>query len=146
MGKGFPKPLRSLCIACAIPFTPQSLTRQPRWGIGDRIPQTPCVASHCVRYTFHPQSLRDSPGGALGTVFPKPLASLRTACAIPFTPSRFATAPVGHWGPYSPNPLRRFAPSLLFCIITIIFKKYFWICFRIWMCRDYIRHSWNAGV
>ena len=63
-----------------------------------------------------------------------------------FTPSRFATAPVGHWGPYSPNPLRRFAPSLLFCIITIIFKKYFWICFLIWMCRDYIRHFWNAGV
>ena len=127
-------------------FHPQSLTGQPRWGIGDRIPQTPCVASHCVRYSFHPQSLRDSPGGALGTVFPKPLASLRTACAIPFTPSRFATAPVGHWGPYSPNPLRRFAPSLLFCIITIILKKYFWICFLIWMCRDYIRHFWNAGV
>ena len=135
---------KALALSCA--GSPPVASRQPRWGIGDRIPQTPCVASHCVRYTFHPQSLRDSPGGALGTVFPKPLASLRTACAIPFTPSRFATAPVGHWGPYSPNPLRRFAPSLLFCIITNIFKKYFWICFRIWMCRDYIRHSWNAGV
>ena len=64
------------------PFNPQSLTGQPRWGIGDRIPLTPCVASHCVRYSFHPQSLRDSPGGALGTVFPKPLASLRSEFVV----------------------------------------------------------------
>ena len=103
---------KALALSCA--GSPPVASRQPRWGIGDRIPQTPCVASHCVRYSFHPQSLRDSPGGALGTVFPKPLASLRTACVIPFTPSRFATAPVGHWGPYSPNPLRRFALRALF--------------------------------
>ena len=87
------------------------------------------------------QPLRDT-----GKGFTKPLRSLRASRTFHPTPSRFATAPVGHWGPYSPNPLRRFAPSLLFCIITIIFKKYFWICFRIWMCRDYIRHFWNAGV
>ena len=35
-------------------FTPQSLRDSPLGGTGDRIPQTPCVASHCVRISFHP--------------------------------------------------------------------------------------------
>ena len=81
LGTVFPKPLASLRTACAF-HSPPVASRQPQWGIGDRIPQTPCVASHCVRFSFTPQSLRDSPRGALGTVFPKPLASLRTACAF----------------------------------------------------------------
>ena len=80
-------------------------------GIGERAPQTPSVASHCVRYSFHPQSLRDSPGGARGKISPKPLRSLRTACTIPSTPSHFVTAPVGHGERFPRNPFGRFAPK-----------------------------------
>ena len=49
LGTGFPRPLASLRTACAFLFTPQSLRDSPLGGTGDRIPQTPCVASLRVR-------------------------------------------------------------------------------------------------
>ena len=135
---------KALALSCAgSPPVPYGTAPVGHWGPDSPNP----LRRYALRALYlSPPVASRQPLRGMGTGFPKPLASLRTACAIPFTPSRFATAPVGHWGPYSPNPLRRFAPSLLFCIITIIFKKYFWICFLIWMCRDYIRHFWNAGV
>jgi len=58
-----------------------------RWGTGNRIPQTPWVATRAMRtFFFNPQSLRDSPCGALGTGFPRPLGSLRALCARFFQP------------------------------------------------------------
>ena len=44
LGTEFPRPLASLRTACAF-HSPPVASRQPRWVIGDRIPQTPCVAS-----------------------------------------------------------------------------------------------------
>ena len=136
---------KALALSCAgSPPVPYGTAPVGHWG-----PYSPNpLRRFALRalYLSPPVPYGTAPVGHWGPYSPNPLRRFALRALYLSPPVPYGTAPVGHWGPYSPNPLRRFAPSLLFCIITIIFKKYFWICFLIWMCRDYIRHFWNAGV
>ncbi len=90
-------------------FHPQSLRDSPpSGGIGERSPQTPCVATHCVRFPFTPSPFGTAPWG-IGERSPQTPCVATHCVRFPFTPSPFGTAPVGHWGAVSPNPLRRYA-------------------------------------
>ena len=52
LGTVFPRPLASLRAARAF-HSPPVPTGQPRWGTGDRIPQTPCVATLRSLYSLY---------------------------------------------------------------------------------------------
>ena len=49
-----PDPLRRSALRALFLPPPSHYVTAPGGGTGDRIPQTPCVAPHCVRFFFHP--------------------------------------------------------------------------------------------
>ncbi len=84
-------------------LTPQSLRDSPLGGTGDRIPQPPCVASHCVRIPSTPQSLRDSPLGGTGDRIPQPPCVASHCVRIPSTPQSLRDDPLGGTGKGFPD-------------------------------------------
>ena len=103
LGTVFPKPLASLRTACAF-HSPPVASRQPRWGIGDRIPQTPCVASHCVRFSFTPSRFATAPVGHWGPYSPNPLRRFALR-ALFIHPQSLRDSPGGSLGTVFPKPL-----------------------------------------
>ncbi len=96
LGSGLPKPLASLRTACAF-LSPPVPSGQPRWGIGERSPQTPCVATHCVRFPFTPSPFGTAPVGHWGAVSPNPLRRYALR-ALSFHPQSLRDSPGGALG------------------------------------------------
>ena len=74
LGTGFPRPLESLRALCARFFSTPSHFVTARWGTGNRIPQTPWVATRAMRTFFSiPSHFVTAPVGHWGPYSPDPL-------------------------------------------------------------------------
>ncbi len=119
LGTVFPKPLASLRTACAF-YSPPVASRQPRWGIGDRIPQTPCVASHCVRFLFTPSRFATAPVGHWGPYSPNPLRRFALR-ALFIHPQSLRDSPGGALGTVFPKPLASLRSEVTCFLWSVIY-------------------------